>query len=67
MIAVPCLRLMMLTGRTNGRYGAVVIVGCFTLFGAVSIVAGIRVNFVCYVETTASLDGGPIKLRLSKS
>jgi type IV secretion system protein VirB2 len=33
---------MMLTGRMNWRYGAVVILGCFILFGATSIVAGIR-------------------------
>jgi type IV secretion system protein VirB2 len=32
----------MLTGRINWRHGAVVIIGCFILFGAVSIVAGIR-------------------------
>ena len=33
---------MMLTGRLNWRYGATVILGCFILFGAAAIVAGIR-------------------------
>lgn len=42
VIAVACVGFLMLTGRINWRYGAVVIVGCFILFGAVSIVAGIR-------------------------
>lgn len=42
VIAVACVGFMMLTGRMNWRYGAVVILGCFILFGAVGIVAGIR-------------------------
>lgn len=42
VIAVACVGLLMLTGRINWRHGAVVIIGCFILFGAVSIVAGIR-------------------------
>lgn len=42
VIAVACVGLLMLTGRINWRHGAVVILGCFILFGAVSIVAGIR-------------------------
>lgn len=42
VIAVAAVGLMMLTGRINWRYGAVVILGCFILFGAASIVAGIR-------------------------
>lgn len=42
VIAVACVGLMMLTGRINWRQGAVVILGCFILFGAVSIVAGIQ-------------------------
>ena len=33
---------LMLTGRINWRYGATVILGCFILFGAASIVAGIQ-------------------------
>jgi type IV secretion system protein VirB2 len=33
---------MMLTGRMNWRYGATVILGCFILFGAASIVGGIQ-------------------------
>lgn len=42
VIAIAAVGLMMLTGRINWRHGAVVIVGCFILFGAASIVAGIR-------------------------
>ena len=42
VIAVAAVGFMMLTGRINWRHGAVVIVGCFILFGAASIVAGIR-------------------------
>lgn len=42
VIAVACVGLLMLTGRINWRHGAVVILGCFILFGAASIVAGIR-------------------------
>lgn len=42
VIAIAGVGFMMLTGRMNWRYGATVIVGCFILFGAASIVAGIR-------------------------
>jgi type IV secretion system protein VirB2 len=42
VIAVASVGFMMLTGRMNWRHGAVVILGCFILFGAASIVAGIR-------------------------
>ena len=42
VIAVACVGFMMLTGRMNWRYGATVILGCFILFGAASIVAGIQ-------------------------
>ena|SRR5258708_7738164 len=41
-IAVASVGFMMLTGRMSWRYGATVILGCFILFGAASIVAGIR-------------------------
>lgn len=42
VIAVAAVGLLMLTGRINWRYGATVILGCFILFGAASIVAGIQ-------------------------
>jgi type IV secretion system protein VirB2 len=42
VVAVACVGLMMLTGRMNWRYGMSVILGCFVLFGAASIVAGIQ-------------------------
>ena len=50
VIAVAVVGLLMLTGRINWRYGAIVILGCFILFGAASIVAGI--------QSTASLSAG---------
>lgn len=49
VIAVAAVGFMMLTGRINWRYGATVILGCFILFGAASIVAGI--------QSTAALGG----------
>lgn len=42
VIAVAAVGFMMLTGRMNWRYGGVVILGCFILFGAASIVGGIQ-------------------------
>lgn len=42
VIAVATVGFMMLTGRINWRYGITVIFGCFILFGAASIVGGIR-------------------------
>lgn len=42
VIAVASVGFMMLTGRINWRHGAIVILGCFVLFGAASIVGGIR-------------------------
>lgn len=42
VIAVASVGFLMLTGRMNWRYGATVILGCFILFGATSIVGGIQ-------------------------
>lgn len=42
VMAVAAVGFMMLTGRLNWRFGATVIIGCFVLFGAASIVAGIQ-------------------------
>jgi type IV secretion system protein VirB2 len=42
VVAVAAVGFMMLTGRLNWRFGATVIIGCFHLFGAASIVAGIQ-------------------------
>lgn len=42
VIAVAAVGFMMLTGRMNWRFGATVILGCFIIFGAASIVAGIQ-------------------------
>jgi len=42
VIAVAIVGFMMLTGRINWRHGVIVVLGCFILFGAASIVGGIR-------------------------
>jgi type IV secretion system protein VirB2 len=42
VIAIASVGFLMLTGRMNWRHGAVVVLGCFILFGAASIVSGIR-------------------------
>ena len=42
IIAVASVGFLMLSGRMNWRHGAIVILGCFVLFGAASIVGGIR-------------------------
>lgn len=42
VIAVAMVGFMMLTGRVNWRLGATVVLGCFVLFGATTIVAGIQ-------------------------
>lgn len=42
VIAVAFVGFMMLTGRMNWKHGITVIIGCFILFGAATIVAGIQ-------------------------
>lgn len=42
VIAVAVVGFLMLTGRIEWRRGLVVVVGCFIIFGATAIVAGIR-------------------------
>jgi type IV secretory pathway VirB2 component (pilin) len=42
VVAVAIVGFMMLTGRMNWRHGITVILGCFILFGAGAIVAGIQ-------------------------
>lgn len=42
VIAVAFVGFMMLTGRMNWKHGITVIVGCFVLFGAATIVGGIQ-------------------------
>lgn len=42
IVAVGWVGFMTLSGRLNIRHGATVILGCFVLFGAASIAAGIR-------------------------
>jgi type IV secretion system protein VirB2 len=42
VIAVAAVGFLMLAGRIEWRRGLTVIVGCFVIFGATAIVAGIR-------------------------
>lgn len=42
VVAVAMVGFLMLTGRMNWRHGVVVVLGCFILFGAAAIVAGIQ-------------------------
>jgi len=42
IVAIASVGLMMLAGRVNIRHGLTVIAGCFILFGASTIVAGIQ-------------------------
>jgi type IV secretion system protein VirB2 len=42
VMAVAAVGFLMLTGRINWRFAATVIIGCFVLFGAGAIVAGIQ-------------------------
>ncbi len=42
VIAVAFVGFMMLTGRMNWKHGITVILGCFILFGAATIVGGIQ-------------------------
>ena len=42
VIAVAVVGFMMLTGRIEWRRGLTVVIGCFIIFGAAAIVAGIR-------------------------
>ena len=42
VIAVALIGYLMLTGRFEWRRGLIVLVGIFVIFGAVTIVAGIR-------------------------
>jgi type IV secretion system protein VirB2 len=50
VIAIASVGFLMLSGRMNWRHGGIVILGCFILFGAASIVAGI--------QSAANLSGG---------
>jgi type IV secretion system protein VirB2 len=42
VIAVAAVGFLMLTGRIDWRRGLTVVVGCFVIFGAAAIVAGLR-------------------------
>ena len=42
VIAVAAVGFLMLTGRIEWKRGLIVVIGCFIIFGATAIVAGIR-------------------------
>ena len=42
VIAVAVVGFLMLTGRIEWKRGLTVVIGCFIIFGAAAIVAGIR-------------------------
>jgi type IV secretory pathway VirB2 component (pilin) len=42
VIAVAIVGFLMLTGRVEWRRGLTVVIGCFIIFGATAIVAGIK-------------------------
>ena len=42
VIAVAAVGFLMLTGRIDWKRGLTVVIGCFVIFGAAAIVAGIR-------------------------
>lgn len=44
VLAVACVGLLMLSGRVDVRRGAHVILGCFIIFGASTIAAGIQAS-----------------------
>jgi hypothetical protein len=53
VIAVASVGLGMLTGRVDIRRGVSVIVGCFVLFGATSIVNGVQSGVGGFAEPSA--------------
>ena len=53
ILAVSAVGFMMLAGRVNLRYGLTVILGCFILFGASTIVAGLQASL-------SGADRGPV-------
>jgi type IV secretory pathway VirB2 component (pilin) len=63
VIAVAAIGFMMLSGSLNLRYGARVIFGCFILFGASSIAAGIQAA----AAAAGGGDGGPGSATLAVS
>lgn len=54
VIGVAVVGMMMLSGRTNLRRGAVVIIGCFIVFGASSIARGLKGVAESYGATYSS-------------
>jgi hypothetical protein len=59
VIAVAAIGLMMLGGRVELRKGAAVVIGCFVVFGASTIVAGIQSAARGYTEADGFVVAGP--------
>lgn len=65
-IAVAVVGLMMLEGRLPIRQGARVIVGCFVIFGAPIIAAGLMGSWqseAAYIPPPSALDSDPATAR----
>lgn len=61
IIAVAWVGVLMLSGRANLRHALTVILGCFVLFGASSIAAGIRSAAGGAGERTAEFAQAPLQ------
>ena len=64
VVAVAVVGIMMLGGRIHVRRGVTVILGCFILFGAPTIAAGIQYSLNAGPEpvpsSSSSADGSPL-------
>ena len=52
VIAIASIGFMMLAGRVDARHGIRMVLGCFILFGASTIAAGIQAGFAGRVEVS---------------
>jgi type IV secretory pathway VirB2 component (pilin) len=63
MVAVICVAVtgfMMLSGRIDVRYGVSVVLGCFILFGASSIVGGIQSAAAAFGGDSSGYEPPPV-------
>lgn len=59
VIAIGSIGFLMLSGRINLRRGAAIILGCFILFGATTIVRGFQGMAGRGAETAAAVQATP--------
>lgn len=55
VIAIASIGLMMLAGRVDMRHGVRMVLGCFILFGASTIAAGIQAGFTAGIGSSRPL------------